>query len=79
VPVQRGLEYCPVSAGVEAVGDRWTLLVLRELLMGSRHFNDIHRGLPGLNRTMLSTRLRRMQVNVCSPGTKAPTAGSTTA
>ncbi|MFF8811833.1 winged helix-turn-helix transcriptional regulator [Streptomyces pactum] len=59
----RGIEYCPVTAAVEAVGDRWTLLVLRELLLGSCRFNDIHRGLPGVSRTLLSTRLRRMQAH----------------
>jgi len=58
--MRRGIEYCPVTAGVEAVGDRWTLLILRELLLGSHRFNDIHRGLPGISRTLLSTRLRRM-------------------
>ncbi|MFD6875384.1 MULTISPECIES: winged helix-turn-helix transcriptional regulator [unclassified Streptomyces] len=57
----RGIEYCPVTAGVEAVGDRWTLLVLRELLLGSERFNDIHRGLPGISRSLLSARLRRMR------------------
>jgi DNA-binding HxlR family transcriptional regulator len=57
----RGIEYCPVSVGAELVGDRWTLLVLRELLLGSRRFNDIHRGLPGISRTLLSARLRRMR------------------
>ncbi|MEV3988496.1 helix-turn-helix domain-containing protein [Streptomyces sp. NPDC049837] len=59
--MRRGIEYCPVTAGVEAVGDRWTLLVLRELLLGSCRFNDIHRGLPGISRTLLSARLRRME------------------
>ncbi len=59
--MRRGIEYCPVTAGVEAVGDRWTLLVLRELLLGSERFNDIHRGLPGISRSLLSARLRRMQ------------------
>ncbi|MFI8770403.1 winged helix-turn-helix transcriptional regulator [Streptomyces sp. NPDC053792] len=49
-----------MTAGVEAVGDRWTLLVLRELLLGSERFNDLHRGLPGISRTLLSARLRRM-------------------
>ncbi|WP_165845526.1 winged helix-turn-helix transcriptional regulator [Streptacidiphilus pinicola] len=58
--MRQGIEYCPVTAGVEAVGDRWTLLVLRELLLGSHRFNDIHRGLPGISRTLLSARLRRM-------------------
>ncbi|KUJ65611.1 hypothetical protein ACZ90_45765 [Streptomyces albus subsp. albus] len=61
--MRRGIEYCPVTAGVEAVGDRWTLLVLRELLLGSDRFNDIHRGLPGISRTLLSARLRRMRAH----------------
>lgn len=61
--VRRGIEYCPVSMAVEAVGDRWTLLVLRELLLGSCRFNDIHRGLPGISRTLLSARLRRMRAH----------------
>lgn len=54
-------EYCPVSIGVSAVGERWNLLILRELLAGPRGFNDIHRGLPGLSRTLLSQRLRTLQ------------------
>jgi DNA-binding HxlR family transcriptional regulator len=58
--MRRGIEYCPVSAGAEAIGDRWTLLLIRELLLGSHRFNDIHRGLPGISRTLLSARLRRL-------------------
>ncbi|MFI6582857.1 winged helix-turn-helix transcriptional regulator [Embleya sp. NPDC050493] len=61
--MRRGIEYCPVTAGVEAVGDRWTLLVLRELLLGSERFNDIHRGLPGISRSLLSARMRRMRAH----------------
>lgn len=61
--MRRGIEYCPVTAGVEAVGDRWTMLVLRELLLGSDRFNDIHRGLPGISRSLLSARLRRMRAH----------------
>ncbi len=54
-------EYCPVSIGAKLLGDRWTLLVVRELMTGSTGFNDIHRGLPGLNRSMLSERLRHLE------------------
>lgn len=71
--VRRGIEYCPVNAGVEAVGDRWTLLVLRELLLGSEHFNDLHRGLPGISRTLLSARLRRMRAHGLLTRTPDPT------
>lgn len=54
-------EYCPVSMGAEIVGERWNLLIIRELLTGARRFNEIHRGLPGLSRTLLSRRLRSLQ------------------
>lgn len=54
-------EYCPVSMGAEIVGERWNLLIIRELLTGARRFNEIHRGLPGLSRTLLSRRLRVLQ------------------
>ncbi|WP_370368551.1 winged helix-turn-helix transcriptional regulator [Catenulispora sp. GP43] len=50
-----------VSAGVEVLGDRWTLLVLREMLLGETRFNDIHRAVPEINRSLLSARLRRMR------------------
>lgn len=51
-------QYCPIAKSVEVLGERWSILVLRELLIGSTHFNDIARGLPGISRTMLSKRLR---------------------
>ncbi|QLQ09921.1 MAG: helix-turn-helix transcriptional regulator [Nocardioidaceae bacterium] len=54
-------EYCPVSIGAKLIGDRWTLLIIRELIGGALGFNEIHRGLPGLNRTMLAERLRYLE------------------
>jgi len=54
-------EYCPIAVGAEFFGDRWTPLVLRELVMGCRRFNDIHRGLPRMSRTLLSQRLRTLE------------------
>ena len=54
-------QYCPIAKATEVVGERWTLLVIRELLVGSRHFNDLARGLPGMSRTMLSKRLTRLE------------------
>lgn len=53
--------YCPVALGTEVLADRWTPLVLRELLLGNTRFNDIARGLPGISRTLLSQRLRHLQ------------------
>lgn len=54
-------EYCPVAMGAEAVGDRWSLLVLRELICGSERFSEIHRGVPRMSRTLLSQRLRQLE------------------
>jgi len=54
-------DYCPIALGVEIIGDRWTPLVIRELMVGAEGFNDIHRGLPRMSRTLLSGRLRVLE------------------
>lgn len=54
-------QYCPIAKAVEILGDRWTLLIVRDLLTGTCHFNDLERGLPGISRGLLSERLRRLQ------------------
>jgi DNA-binding HxlR family transcriptional regulator len=51
-------QYCPVARACEIFADRWTPLLVRELLFGSRHFNAIKRGLPGISRSLLVSRLR---------------------
>ena len=54
-------QYCPVAKAAEVLGERWTLLIVRDLLLGAHRFNDLHRGLPGISRTILSGRLRRLE------------------
>ena len=54
-------EYCPISVGVDVLGDRWTPLVIRELMVGASGFNEIHRGIPRVSRTLLAQRLRQME------------------
>jgi DNA-binding HxlR family transcriptional regulator len=54
-------QYCPVARATEIFADRWTPLVVRELLAGSRHFNELHRGLPRISRTLLAARLRHLE------------------
>ena len=54
-------QYCPIAKAVEILGDRWTLLIVRDLLTGTQHFNDLERGLPGISRGLLAERLRRLQ------------------
>jgi DNA-binding HxlR family transcriptional regulator len=54
-------QYCPVAKALEILGDRWTLLIIRDMLSGMRHFNDLERGLPGISRALLANRLRQLQ------------------
>jgi DNA-binding HxlR family transcriptional regulator len=54
-------QYCPIVRAVEVLGERWTLLIVREMLVGASRFNDLARGLPGLSRGLLSRRLRQME------------------
>jgi len=53
-------QYCPIARAAEILGDRWTILIVREFLNGSRHFNELARGLPGISRTLLQRRLERL-------------------
>src|SRR5687768_8568736 len=54
-------QYCPIARAAEILGDRWTLLIVRDLLCGAQHFNQLERGLPGISRALLAERLRRLQ------------------
>jgi len=54
-------QFCPVAQAAEVLTERWTLLVLRELLMGSTRFNEIQRGVPRMSSSLLSKRLRELE------------------
>ncbi|MFQ6172356.1 winged helix-turn-helix transcriptional regulator [Oryzobacter sp. R7] len=54
-------QFCTVARGAEVLCDRWTPLVLRELLCGSTHFNEIRRGVPRMSPTLLARRLRTLE------------------
>ncbi len=54
-------QYCPLTMAVEILGDRWTLLIVRDLLGGTCRFNDLARGLPGISRALLTRRLRQLE------------------
>jgi DNA-binding HxlR family transcriptional regulator len=54
-------QFCPVARGAEIFGERWTPLIIRELLCGSTRFNDIRRGVPRLSATLLTQRLRKLE------------------
>ncbi len=54
-------QYCPIAKAAELLGDRWTLLIVRELMFGPIRFNEFERGLPGISRSVLTDRLKRLQ------------------
>lgn len=54
-------QFCAVARALEVLGERWTLLIVRELLLGASSFTDIRRGLPRLPRATLSARLRALR------------------
>ena len=54
-------QYCPIARGAEVLGDRWTLLIVREMLHGVCRFNELQRCLPGVSRSVLAQRLRHLQ------------------
>jgi DNA-binding HxlR family transcriptional regulator len=54
-------QFCTVARGAEALCERWTPLVVRELLCGSRRFNDLHRGVPRMSTSLLTQRLRHLE------------------
>jgi DNA-binding HxlR family transcriptional regulator len=61
VGMQKYKQYCPVARASEILADRWTPLIVRELILGSHRFNEIDRGLPGISRSLLSSRLRDLE------------------
>ncbi|HEY7479896.1 MAG TPA: helix-turn-helix domain-containing protein [Gemmatimonadales bacterium] len=54
-------QFCPVAKAAEIVAERWTPLLLRELLCGSRRFADLHRGMPLMSRALLVQRLQQLE------------------
>lgn len=56
-------QFCPIAKACELIEPRWTLLMLSEMWSGSTHFNEIRRGVPGMSPTLMSKRLKQMEVN----------------
>jgi DNA-binding HxlR family transcriptional regulator len=53
-------QFCPVAKAMELLDERWTMLIVRELVTGSQHFNDLRRGVPRMSPTLLSKRLHQL-------------------
>jgi DNA-binding HxlR family transcriptional regulator len=54
-------QFCPVALASEVLAERWTFLIVRELLAGARRFNDIRRGVPRVSATLLKQRLQTLE------------------
>jgi DNA-binding HxlR family transcriptional regulator/putative sterol carrier protein len=54
-------QYCGLARALDVAGDRWTLLIVRELMFGPRRFTDLIDGLPGISRNLLTERLRVLE------------------
>ena len=53
--------FCPVALATDVLADPWTPMIVRELILGNRRFNDIARGLPGISRSLLVQRLKHLE------------------
>jgi len=54
-------QYCPIARASELLGERWSIIILRNILIGCQTFNEIADGAPGLSRGLLSRRLRELE------------------
>jgi DNA-binding HxlR family transcriptional regulator len=70
-------QYCPVAHALDVVGDRWALLVVRELMLGPKRYTDLADGLPGIGTNILAARLRDLEAaGVVTKKTLPPPAAS---
>ncbi len=59
--VKRYHQYCPVAHALDLIGDRWALLIVRELMLGQRRYTDLADALPGIGTNILAGRLRHLE------------------
>lgn len=70
-------QHCTVARALDVVGERWTLLLVRELLTGPKRFKDLLGGLPGIGTNLLAARLKALEEHgILRRGTLPPPAGS---
>ena len=77
-PARSYRQYCAVARGLDLVGERWTLLIVRDLLTGPKRYTDLLAGLPGIGTNLLAARLREMEEQgILTRRVLPPPAGST--
>lgn len=71
-------QYCGLAGALDLVGERWTLLVVRELMTGPKRYTDVADALPGIGTSLLASRLKHLEdVGICRRTYLAPPAAST--
>lgn len=65
-------QFCPIAKATEILGERWTILIVREVLMGGRRFNELQRGLGGISSALLTSRLKFLEDQGMVVRRKAP-------
>ncbi|MET8975220.1 helix-turn-helix domain-containing protein [Streptomyces sp. NPDC004539] len=69
-------QYCSAARALDVVGDRWTLLIVRELLAGPRRYTDLHADLPGVSTDVLASRLKDMERDGLAARRRLPPPGA---
>ncbi|MDX2543418.1 winged helix-turn-helix transcriptional regulator [Streptomyces sp. WI04-05B] len=69
-------QHCSVARALDVVGDRWTLLIVRELLAGPRRYTDLHTDLPGVSTDVLASRLKDMERDGLTTRRRLPPPGA---
>jgi DNA-binding HxlR family transcriptional regulator len=76
--VKRYGHYCPIAHALDLVGERWALLVVRELLDGPKRYTDLLAGMPGIGTNILASRLRDLEAGGVVRRTKLPPPAAST-
>lgn len=71
-------QYCPVCHALEAVGERWSLVIIRDLLRGPKRYTDLLEGLPGIGTNILASRLRDLEAAGVVRKTRLPPPAAST-
>lgn len=71
-------QFCSIARALDIIGERWTLLIIRDLVLSPRRFKDLLEGLPGIGTNLLSTRLKKLEQNNIVERTILPPPAGTT-
>jgi DNA-binding HxlR family transcriptional regulator len=65
-------QFCPIAKATEILGEKWTILIIRELIMGARRFNELQRGLGDISPALLAARMKSLEAQGMVARRRAP-------